>query len=616
MADAIIRVKATDDASKTLKGIAGGVDKLGKAAKKTGLRVGGASAKLTTFGKRIERVRIGIARLRNRMLLVAFATGVLTAAFVKVIAAAKVQEDAEKKLNATLRSTAEIAGLTFKELTKMASGLQKITTFGDEAIIEAQSLLLTFTKIGKDVFPTALKSILDVSKGMGQDLKASTLQLGKALNDPIQGIAALTRVGITLSSTQEDQIRKFVELNDVASAQAIILGELQTQFGGQAEAAKEGLGEVDQLGNAFGDLVEDIGFAIADSVVFTTVINTLKVSFEALSAVLGRSDEERKIQTANQILLNKAQAEQITLAGEIEKATNSNSRAGFVSNKTIEREKQLREELIPKLQASVDLEKKLFQIKKENAVLNNEAAEASKTELALLEKQLEAMEADVIAFEEDGKKKIAARQAQADHEALVLEVEAGLQADADTRRKEQFAQGKQLVADDIAAKEEAAKKEMALEQAKRQAVALTASSLAGAFATLASINKRFAGIAKATALANATIQGFLAVQRALASSVPPFNFIAATAVGIATAANVAKIASVSLQTPFGQDRVVPGPSNQAVPAIVHGGERIGRGGGGPSIMVNFNGITGDPSETAQQVITLIRQEESRTGFGV
>jgi len=140
--------------------------------------------------------------------------------------------------------------------------------------------------------------------------------------------------------------------------------------------------------------------------------------------------------------------------------------------------------------------------------------------------------------------------------------------------------------------------------------------LAKTFATAASLNKKFVGIAKAAALADATIQGVLAIQRALASAPPPFNFILASAVGAQAIANIAKIKSQSFQTPFGQDRIVPGPSNQAIPAIVHGGERIGRGGGGGGITVNFNGITGDPSQTAQQVIALINEEKSRTGFGV
>ena len=60
----------------------------------------------------------------------------------------KVQVDAEAKLNAIIVSTGQAAGFTADELFKMAAELQKVTTFGDEAVIGAQALLATFTKIG------------------------------------------------------------------------------------------------------------------------------------------------------------------------------------------------------------------------------------------------------------------------------------------------------------------------------------------------------------------------------------------------------------------------------------------------------------------------------------
>lgn len=56
-------------------------------------------------------------------------------------------------------------------------------------------MLLTFTRIGKDVFPKAVGPILNVSTAMGTDLNSAALQVGKALNDPAKGINALSRAG-------------------------------------------------------------------------------------------------------------------------------------------------------------------------------------------------------------------------------------------------------------------------------------------------------------------------------------------------------------------------------------------------------------------------------------
>ena len=142
----------------------------------------------------------------------------LSATIGGLIATYRVQEQAEKKLATVLKSTGHAAGLTAKELTEMASGLQKVTTFGDETIIDAQSLLLTFTKIGKDVFPTATETILNMSQAMGQDLKSSTIMLGKALNDPVAGISALARVGVNLSEEQKNLIKSFSDGTALATS--------------------------------------------------------------------------------------------------------------------------------------------------------------------------------------------------------------------------------------------------------------------------------------------------------------------------------------------------------------------------------------------------------------
>ena len=171
-----------------------------------------------------------------------------------------VQEQAEARLAATIEATGGAAGLTARELEGLASSLQGVTQFGDEAIIGAESLLLTFREVGEDVFPRALESILDVSEAMGQDLQASTVQLGKALNDPVRGLTALRRVGIQFTAEQEELIASFVESGDVASAQGVILTELENQFGGVARAAAEtASGGITQMNNALGDVSEEIG---------------------------------------------------------------------------------------------------------------------------------------------------------------------------------------------------------------------------------------------------------------------------------------------------------------------------------------------------------------------
>jgi hypothetical protein len=228
----VVSTQGTSKAKKKLGGVEGGLKSLGKQALIAGAAFFGA------------RAIIGGLKAATR--------------------AAAEQELAEKKLEAVLKSTSHAAGMQADELKKLASSLQTSTMYGDEAIMGAESLMLTFTKIGKDVFPDAIETVLNMSTAMGTDMQSSVIQLGKALNDPIAGISALSRVGVQLTDTQKEQIKAFEAAGDTASAQKVILGELETQFGGLAKAAGDTMaGSMAKAKNAMGDVAEAIGDLLA-----------------------------------------------------------------------------------------------------------------------------------------------------------------------------------------------------------------------------------------------------------------------------------------------------------------------------------------------------------------
>ena len=123
-----------------------------------------------------------------------------------------------------------------------------------------QAVLLTFTNIRGDRFEQATTAILDMSSALGTSLQSAAIQVGKALNDPLKGVSALAEAGIQFTDQQKAQIKAMVETGDVAGAQAIILKELETQFGGVAEAmAKTPAGQWAQAMNALGDALEHVG---------------------------------------------------------------------------------------------------------------------------------------------------------------------------------------------------------------------------------------------------------------------------------------------------------------------------------------------------------------------
>lgn len=212
-----------------------------------------------SFGKLTAAVAAGEAVFNIAKVGVQKLTGFLG----DTIKSANDSENALAQLTSVLKSTGNAAGLSADDLKNQANALQKLTTFSDEAVMSAQNLLLTFTNVKGSVFKESIPIILDMSQALGQDLKSSSIQLGKALNDPIKGITALSRVGVSFTQQQKDQIEALVGANKSMEAQKIILKELKTEFGGSAEAAgKTFAGSLERLKNQVDDVKESIGTAL------------------------------------------------------------------------------------------------------------------------------------------------------------------------------------------------------------------------------------------------------------------------------------------------------------------------------------------------------------------
>ena len=185
-----------------------------------------------------------------------------------------------------LKSTSGQVGFTSAELQKMASDLQTKTLFGDEVILkDATAQLLTFTNIAGDNFARTQKVALDLATRLDGDLKSASIQLGKALNDPVANLSALSRSGIQFSADQKEVIKSLAETGQLAEAQGVILEELERQYGGSAEAAAlAGTGPFTQLGNTIGDISEEFGRLINEFITpLVPKIQGLADSFRSLT---------------------------------------------------------------------------------------------------------------------------------------------------------------------------------------------------------------------------------------------------------------------------------------------------------------------------------------------
>lgn len=169
------------------------------------------------------------------------------------------QEQAEQKVRAVIKATSGAAGFGIDELKGYAAELQQYTTIGDESFLESMSTMLTFRKVTGDTFKDAIELSADTAAIFGS-LESATLQIGKALEDPIEGMTALRRVGVTFSAQQKEQVKDFLAQNDLASAQGVILDNLRGQLGGVArEMSKTPTGKWEQFMNTVGDSQEDFG---------------------------------------------------------------------------------------------------------------------------------------------------------------------------------------------------------------------------------------------------------------------------------------------------------------------------------------------------------------------
>ena len=250
-----------------------------------------ANSKLNKqFGFYIRNTRnstSSLSVLRSQILITNFALAMTAGKMLNLVKIYGVQERAETAFAQALKSTGSSAGQTSRSISLLASEIQKMTGVGDEAVIQSAALLKTFVNIGSQVFPQAQKAIVDVAAGMFQGnvtmeaLKTTTIQVGKALNDPIKGMTALSRVGVQFSGEQKLQIKRFIFTNQLAKAQGIILGELEKQFGGLGdEIGKTTEGKLLALNSAFGDAQERIGKFLTPAV--NALIESLTKFSEAL----------------------------------------------------------------------------------------------------------------------------------------------------------------------------------------------------------------------------------------------------------------------------------------------------------------------------------------------
>jgi hypothetical protein len=205
-----------------------------------------------------------------------FAAAGAAAAAVAAVAVGKKLLDAgeaARTANARIENIAESMDLFGDEasnvsarLVDLANTQAKLTGVSRTTIKETSGLLLTFRSVAASadevggVFDRAQQAALDLAAAGFGSATMNAKQLGKALEDPIKGLTALTRSGVTFTDAEKERIKVLVESGKVTEAQTLILEAIEKQVGGTAEATANAS---DKLRESFGVLVDEIALALA-----------------------------------------------------------------------------------------------------------------------------------------------------------------------------------------------------------------------------------------------------------------------------------------------------------------------------------------------------------------
>ena len=195
------------------------------------------------------------------------ATAGLTAAVGGLLVIGNAAGDAQAVVAETdsiIGSLGESAVVTSGHIGELSTKVMEYSGFSDEAVRAGANTLLMFDNINNaEVFDRAIEGSADLARRMGTDVPQAARLLGRALQDPEQGMSRLQRAGIYLSDTQKEQVASFMAVGDTASAQDVILSSLEGRIGNLAEDYGSTMkGGMDQAREAMDELAESAGSSL------------------------------------------------------------------------------------------------------------------------------------------------------------------------------------------------------------------------------------------------------------------------------------------------------------------------------------------------------------------
>lgn len=561
--------------------------------------------RIKTVGEEsLDKIKDGLKSV-GKAAATAFAT--ISAIVVKSIAEFKEQEAATNALNRAMINSGTYSKATAAEYRKQAEELQKLSVYSGDQITNAQAVIQA--QIGSRQVTTELtRAIMDFATAQKMDLASAAEIVGKSIGTSTNALA-----------------RQGIQLNETASASekmASVIDQLNAKFGGQAAAAAQGLGSLDQFKNKIDDVFESIGAKLAPIVgafiqSFTKVSDvfrqtdsfadsiastfdflgrlTLKVTtfIQALGDTIGirlAASVEILKQAANLNLEGMKNAAKLAY----DEMGNAIEQRYSTLNAALE---QMDNARLAQKQSSIQQEQAMEQEAHANKMARRMEEGIAETNQAL-EKQIAEDQAIIAQIGASDEQKLQAKIAALDKQ---------LQAETNAKVKQKLLSDKYNLIqqqDEIKRRDHAKKIDEEIARNRQSTLSIIAGMQNESNDTLAAIGK-------AAALTQIAIETPVAIARALSAFPPPFNFAAAAAVGAAMAAQAARVSGIKLAE-GGIVRATPG----GVPAIIGEGGKDeavipldkGMSSIGSNVTVNvYGGLLGDAASAREFAVAVDRE---------
>lgn len=232
--DVTLNIKAKDQASRVIKGVA-------KAAVDAAKLLGAASI-------------------------------ALAAEAAVAVNASEKQAKAEQKLALALAKTGQLTRENFESAKEYSSALQEVTTAGDEATLELQALAINMGATAEQAKAIAGAAV-DMEAALGEDAVQTARKLARTLNGTAGELGEMDKAVKSLTKEQLEN-----------GAAVDILAAKYSGFA-KSEAATFS-GALKQASNAFGDLQEEIGFAVTENEIFVDIANETTDALVDVAAIV------------------------------------------------------------------------------------------------------------------------------------------------------------------------------------------------------------------------------------------------------------------------------------------------------------------------------------------